>query len=292
MKRSITTWTTTLATAALLGLPVAAVAKPQQPSTPPQEEQPAPQPTKPQQPKPAPQPKPQPTEPQPTQPPTQPPAQPQPTRPQQPQPAPQPTQPQPTEPQPAQPTTPPATATQQPPAAATTGAADQSASPEEHLRQAREALSAINTASIPASKRSQLAELRRHLTALEKPAASTTTSQASRSAKTDNWGTEVAAIDRIITNLAGSDTAAATTGASTTGATGTSGRSRASAATIDEATKAKLMEIRTHITAYAAAKSGASASPRSDAAMTTETPAAQPSTTEPSPAAAQSPTPV
>jgi len=261
MKRSITTWTTTLATAALLGLPAAAIAKPQQPSTPPHEQQPAPQPQQPQ-PQPAPQPTQPPTEPQPTQPPTQP----QPTQPQQPQPAPQPTQP-PTEPQP---TTPPPVTSQQPPAATT--AADQNLSPEEHLRQAREAYTSIKATSIPARDRAQFTELRRHLTALENSTASGASAKmpsSAKSAKADNWGTEVAAIDRILTKLVGSDAGTAAGGTSTAGATGTAGSSRtASTAMIDDATRSKLMEIRTHITAYAAAKSGASSTPRSDAAAT------------------------
>jgi hypothetical protein len=261
MRRWINTWTTTLATAALLGLPIAAVAKPQQPSAPPQQQQPAPQPAQPQ---PAPQPtQPPPTEPQPAQPQ---PAQPQPA---QPQPAqPQPTQPQPTEPQPTQPPSP--TTTQQAPSSTSS---DQAVSPEEHLRQARAALNDINAASIPARNRAQFAELRKHLAALENPTAAGASRKAPAkpgSVKADNWGTEVAAIDRIITTLAGSDTAAGASGTSTTGATGTAGTRRGGAASgtmVDAATRAKLMEIRTHITAYAAAKAGASA-PRSDAGST------------------------
>ena len=284
MKRSITTWTTTLASAALLGLPVAALAKPQQPSSPPQQQQPAPQPTQPQQPQPAPQPTQPPTEPQPTQPqPTQPQPTPQPTDPQptQPKPTPQPTDPQPT------PQTPPPATTQQ---SSTTGAADQNVTPEEHLRQASAALTDIKTTSIPARSRAQFAELRRHINALENPASAnaagkSSTRGAAGAAKADNWGTEVAAIDRIITDLVGTDTATGASGTSTAGATGTAGRSRtATSATIDEATRAKLMDVRTHITAYAAAKSGASSTPRSDAGAATQNQAS----TEPSANAATS----
>jgi hypothetical protein len=174
-------------------------------------------------------------------------------------------------------------------------------SPEEHLRQAREAFNGIKATSIPARNRAQFTELRRHLAALENsPAAGASAKTPSRSAKTDNWGTDVAAIDRILTNLVGSDTATATS-ASTTGATGTAGRSAtASSAAVDEATRAKLMEIRTHITAYAAAKAGSS-SPRSDAAaMPNETSAAQAATPaagdpaqsqQPNPAQSQQPNP-
>jgi hypothetical protein len=81
-----------------------------------------------------------------------------------------------------------------------------------------------------------------------------------------NWGTEVAAIDKIITEIVGSDTATGTTG--TTGAPdakGTTGKA-ASAAAIDEATRAKLMEVRTHITAYAAGMAGGTSTPKNEAA--------------------------
>jgi len=155
-------------------------------------------------------------------------------------------------------------------------------SPEEHLREARAAFSDIKMTSIPARERAQFAELRRHLAALDNPAASRTSSRrgapgSANAATSNNWGTEVAAIDRIIINLAGSE-AAGTSGTGTTGATGTAGtsRSRGMASTmIDDATRAKLMEIRTHITAYAAAKSGSSSTPRSDASQETMTSTAQ-----------------
>ena len=53
--------------------------------------------------------------------------------------------------------------------------------------------------------------------------------------------------------------------------TGTSGKSAA----IDDATRAKLMEVRSHITAYAAGMSGTS-TPKTEAAASTATPTAQP----------------
>src|SRR5207237_4217537 len=105
---------------------------------------------------------------------------------------------------------PPSSTTGQQPTAGATGAGDQNVPPEEHLRQAREALNGIKTTSVPARNRAQFAELRRHLAALETPtatgASSRTTSRTARSAKTDNCCTDVAAIDRIITNLEASDT--------------------------------------------------------------------------------------
>ena len=119
-----------------------------------------------------------------------------------------------------------------------------------------------------------------------------------------NWGAEVAAIDKTLTALLGTETPA--TG--TSGTTPAPGNKASAAVTLDEASRAKLTEFRTHITAFAVAMSGqqppaadaaapASAAPTSDPAQppaTTQPPAAappataQPPATEP-PAAAQTP---
>jgi hypothetical protein len=258
MKRSITRWTTALATAGALGLPAAGFARTQEP----QQQQPQPAPPQPTQPQPA-QPKPEPAQP----------AQPQPSQPQ-PQPAqPQPAQPQ---PQPAPPTTAAPAAQAQP---------EQSVTPEEHLRQAQAALNSITATSVPAKNRAALSDIKKHLAALERAggsAASTTAKGTTKSGST-NWGTEVAAVDKLITDLIGSDTAPATTGATPTPSpTGTSGAAQKAAAAIDDATRAKLMEVRTHITAYAAAMSAPTTTPK------TEAPAPEPSA---SANAAQSPSP-
>src|SRR4051794_40792701 len=183
MKRSISRWTMAWATAGVLVLPVSSFAgAPQQPAPQQQPSQPS-QPDRPQQPPtdPQPQPTPRPTDPQPT-------------------------QPQPTEPQP----------TQQPTASAAPTSADQSVSPQEHVRQAQQALNDIKANSVPAKDRSSLAQLKRHLSNLERlgPAAGTSTSgttasssKSSSASSQANWGTEVAAIDKIITDIVGSDTA-------------------------------------------------------------------------------------
>jgi hypothetical protein len=82
-------------------------------------------------------------------------------------------------------------------------------------------------------------------------------------------------------------TGAVSPGASTPGATGTTGSSKADdAVAIDEATRAKLMEVRTHITAYAAGMAGSGA-PQTDAAATPSTAPA----TEQAPSQAAAPTP-
>ena len=293
MRRSISRWTMALATAGVLALPASSFAQapqekapqqPQQQQQPQQEPQPAqpqqqPQPDQPQQP--------QPDRPQPAQPPAQP----------QPQPQPQPQQP-PTE----QPTTPPA---QQPTTSAAQSTPDQAVSPQEHLRQAQQAVASIQATSVPAKNRSSLADLKRHLSNLEKmgsasspSAAETSRSTAGKSASANkaNWGTEVAAIDKIISGMVGNETSTSAT--STPGATGTTGANRtgASSATIDDATRARLMEVRTHITAYAAGMAGTSSTPKTEAAMSEAptatsptTPSASPSTA--SPAQSQSPAP-
>jgi len=256
MKRSINRWTMSLATAGVLALPVTSFAKVSQQPAPQEQQQPQPA-----QPQPA---QPQPAQPQPEQPPAQPPAQPQPT------------QPQPTEPQ-----------TPRPTASATQSAPDQSASPQEHLRQAQDAVKAISADVVPAKNRSDLAKLKQHLSNLEKMGSSPSASAAeptrpaagkSASEPKANWGTEVAAIDKIITEMVGSETASPST--STPGATGTTGAAKSSA-TIDDATRAKLMEVRTHITAYAAGMAGAPSTPKSEetASAAAPTGAAAPSST-------------
>ena len=164
MKRSINRWTTTLATVAMLGLPVVGFAQ---------------DPT-----------------PQPQQQPQQQPAQPQPAQPAQPQPAqPQPAQPQPAQPQPQPPASP--TATPQPAQSA------QTVSPQEHLSQAKSAADSIATNSVPAKSRSQLAQLKKHLAALEKAGPATTPSAtpapaaAAKSAENSKQlGYRIAAIER------------------------------------------------------------------------------------------------
>jgi hypothetical protein len=139
MKRSINRWTTTLAAAAILGLPVVGVANPRQEGAPQQQPQPAPPQAEPQQPRPTPQP----------------------AEPRQPEPGrPQPTDPQPTQPRQPEPTSPSTSAAQRD--------SDETVSPQEHLSQAKQAADSITTTSVPAKSRTQLAELKRHLSALDK----------------------------------------------------------------------------------------------------------------------------
>jgi hypothetical protein len=287
MKRSITRWTTTLATAALLGLPAVSSAQTPSPQQPPTQQQP---PT---------------SQPPAEQPPAhQPPAQPPSEQPPTPQPPTQqpPSQQPPTEVPPAQqpPTEQPATrpSTPQSPTMAQ-GSGDATASPQEHLRQAKTALDSIPATAVTGRARTQLAELKRHMNALERasaaPSASTgapraTSGTAARVNANANWGTEVAAIDKILTEMTATDTATGT--GAITGTTGTSGNTRptatagnrskaAAAVALDDATLAKLMEVRTHVVAYATSMSAPQTAPKGteqatagDAPAATATPSA------------------
>lgn len=175
-------------------------------------------------------------------------------------------------------TPPPASsAAQQPPAAS--APSDPQGSAQEHLRQAQAALNDISAASLTGGAKSKVADLKRHVNALQKPAGQAAKAQSTKS----NWASEVAAIDKILTELLGpatTSTAGQTTGA--TGTAGTSGTTKSRSATtltLDEATKTKLLEMRTHITAFAAAMSGAGATatpPAGDPPSTATPPATDP----------------
>jgi len=247
-----------LATAGVLGLPVTGLAGTAQDPAPQQQPQPQPQPT------------PQPEQQQPT---------PQPAQPQ-PQPTPQPAQPQPQptpqpQPNPPQPTASPAPQSKP----------EQAVSPQEHLRQAQAAVNSIEATAVPAKDRASLAQLKRHFTALERAGTSTATetpkAPGAAASKQVNWGTEVAAIDKIITELLGNDTAKSP-GATPT-PTGTAG-TKAAGTMIDDATRAKLLDVRTHITAYAAGMAGGTSTPKTEAAMSADQPS--PAANAPSAAAA------
>jgi len=146
------------------------------------------------------------------------------------------------------------------------------------VREAKQALSSIPQTAIPTADRTKFTQLKTHLNALDRavagnasavsPSASAAHGAKSASANA-NWGTEVAAIDKILTELIGPATGSAasssamTSGAagSETAATGTSGRaaSAARATTLDDNSKTQLQLVRRHITELAAAMSGAPA---------------------------------
>ena len=188
--------------------------------------------------------------------------------------------------------------------------ANQNESPAEHLRQAKDALAKMDANSVPARAKSQIAALRRHINNLERAAAAndsaSPTGEARRSPKATtgargkvNWGNEVAAIDRIITELAGTGSASMT-GTTDPGTAGTSGSQRgtkgSASAALDDTARNQLLEVRTHITACAAAMSGTASSPSTatgSAAHSSTTGTTQPTapSTEPAPASSPSSTP-
>jgi hypothetical protein len=194
----------------------------------------------------------------------------------------------------------PSTTSQQPPSAA---GPEQHGAAQEHIRQAQAALNDVQTASLQGKPKTKVTELKRHLNSLEKSTASASTTASKTAARgKDNWSTEVSAIDKILTELLGPATTSAASAPA--GATGTSGKTTATSLTLDETTKSKLMEVRTHVIAFAASMSGATpAAPRTGepssapaaagatTAQPTATSAAQAQATPPAEAPAQPSTP-
>jgi hypothetical protein len=198
----------------------------------------------------------------------------------------------------------PAPATTAPTQGAQTPAASdtqQAASSAEHLRQAEAALNDIPAASLTGAAETRVAELKRHINNLEKAAGPSSSSARGAAERGGNWGTEVAAMDRILSELLGPQGATGApepTGTSGVTAPPSTTRSKpATAITLDDAARAKLQEVRTHITAFAASMSSTPRTPGAEPAATAspsqpspaETPAA---TAPPSPTASTStPTP-
>ena len=183
-------------------------------------------------------------------------------------------------------TQPPATAQPQPPPAdqAKPAPAATPVAAQEHLRQAKAALDDVGTANLNARARTQVAELKKRLNALERsiaandsasaPGAANRSASATRGARGNvNWGTEVASMDKTLAALLGPATG--TTG--TTGTTPPAGNKASTAVTLDDATRAKLTEFRTHLTAFAAAMAGQPA-PGGDPAASATPPSATPPT--------------
>jgi hypothetical protein len=180
----------------------------------------------------------------------------------------------------AQQTTPSTTPRQQAPGAPSSqpsgrpaGAESQQGSANEHLRQAQSALADIPAASLTGTAKTRVAELKRHLNMLEQSAAQGATARrGSATASRATWSTEVASVDRILTELLGADSATSATAPSPAGTSGstasapktTTGSKAATSMTLDDSARAKLQEVRTHVTAFAAAMSGTSATPSSD----------------------------
>ena len=140
------------------------------------------------------------------------------------------------------------------PAKPGTQQAGQQGASNEHLRLAETALNDIPAASLTGTTKSKVAELKRHISNLDKASGNKANAQK-----------EVAAADRILTELLGTE---GTTGATTpppAGTTGTTPPAKAGAATLDEATRGKLQEVRTQLTTFAASM-GSGSTPKNDAA--------------------------
>ena len=185
------------------------------------------------------------------------------------------------------PSQPPAT---QSPAAPSEQAQSAANTPAEHIAAAKQALASIDSSTVPASVKPQLAQLRTHLNNLEKEVArGNTGATASAKGSGSKWGTEAADVDKIVTNLVGAEGAASAAPASEPSATGTSGRNTA---TLDDSAKDKLREVRRHVTEMAASMSGApGAGSAASAAAATSAPAtANPDAASAAPAPATSAT--
>jgi hypothetical protein len=176
----------------------------------------------------------------------------------------------------------PSPATSQP-SAAQQPADAKAGSPAEHIRLAEAALNDIPASTLPAQAKSRVGELKRHLNALEKSAAASEApgaSAAKPASKTQNaWAKDVAAIDKILNELVPAAGGAPGAPSATVGTTGTT--SKSAPMTIDDTTKAKLMEVRQHVTAFATSMSGAGSS--------APAPSSEPSTESAAAAAAQAP---
>ena len=103
---------------------------------------------------------------------------------------------------------------QTPPAAS--AQATQPSTPQEHLRKAEEALSAIPATAVTGQDKTKINDLKQHINKLE------TLSASGKPAA--GWDKEVAAIDRTLTQLIGP-----ASGAAATGTAGTAGKAAGSA---------------------------------------------------------------
>ena len=155
--------------------------------------------------------------------------------------------------------------------------ATQGNSAQKHLQLAKTAIDSISPTAVTDKTKGQLVEVKKHLAALDRaPAGTAPTGTAGKkttraTTATTSWATDVAEIDRILTSLIGTP--------ATTGATAAT-----AAVNLDEATRGKLADAKTHIIAFAAAMSGTEPAPATDAA-----PTAAPDSVAASTAAAKTP---
>jgi hypothetical protein len=158
------------------------------------------------------------------------------------------------------------TAPSQPPSA-TSAAAGSSA--QKQLQLAKTAIDSISPAAVTDKTKSQLVEVKRHMFALDPAPTGTAGKKTARATTaTASWAKDVAEIDRILTSLLGTSATAGATAAAAPGS-------------LDEATRGKLADAKTHIIAFAAAMSRTDVATAADAV-----PAATPDSVAASKAAA------
>jgi hypothetical protein len=184
--------------------------------------------------------------------------------------------------------TPPAPTSPRPAAQQPADAHGQHGAAAEEIRAAETALNDIPVSTLPARAKPRVAELKRHLNSLQKAANASTASSSSTSTATkpsaapkNTWAKDVAAIDKILNELLGS--APAGTPSTATGTAGSTQPKASTPQTLDDTSRAKLMEIRDHVTKFAASMSGAPSTP--GAAASSSSPSAESA----SAAAAQAP---
>ena len=175
---------------------------------------------------------------------------------------------------------PPASSGSQQPATTPQNAADQTPSITEarqHLAKAKAALDEVNVSTLDARVKSQITDMNRRVSALERSVAENAAENASA-----KWGTEIGEIDKLLTNLVGEE---ATTGVTSPTPTGTSGK--AAAVELDDATRSKLLEVRTHLTAFATAMVGGQVRTPTPSTDPTTDPNATPPPSTPTPTTPQ-----
>jgi hypothetical protein len=155
----------------------------------------------------------------------------------------------------------------------------------EHLTKAKTALDDIPATSVTGETKTRVAELKQRITSLEQ----TASKQAVRGAA--NWSRDVAAIDKTLTELLDAQSAAGAAVPTGTAGSATPGARGKSDAAIDETTRAKLQEVRTHIAAFAAAMSSGGATPSEPASSPAATPPADSATAAAAPQAQAPSTP-
>lgn len=130
---------------------------------------------------------------------------------------------------------------------------------QEHLRKADAALSGLPAASLPGDAQASVAELKRRISTLQQSDAAARDAAveqapvalgASSAAPDDRRRTALAAIERTLTELLGAEGA---TGAAAAPGGAAVGTTDTAAAPMDDAARTTLQQVRTHITAYAAA---------------------------------------